>query len=103
MLYEGKKYHRNPDISWRKIEGQAVLIFNKDGIIKVLNKTATFIWENLDEINNLDEISGNISQTFEVERNMASEDTKDFFSQLLSMGAIIEEANGANPATGTGK
>lgn len=86
---EGSRAKRNPDVAWRSIEGQAVLIHNREGEIQVLNEIGTYIWEHLEE----DEASlaRNISMEYEVTLDEALKDVREFLNTLKASGALVEE------------
>jgi len=86
-MYEDGKYKRNPDVSWRTIEGQAVLIHNRNSEVIVVNEVGTLIWERFDE--GLESILRNIQETFEVSSIEAEEDARGFLETLISAGALL--------------
>jgi hypothetical protein len=86
-MFEDGKYKRNPDVSWRTIEGQAVLIHNRNSEVIVVNEVGTLIWEQFDE--GLESILRNIQDTFEVSRADAESDAREFLEQLISAGALL--------------
>lgn len=84
-----KKLKRNPNVSWRTVEGQAVLIFNKEGEVQVLNDVGTYIWEHIGE--DPDAILRNIVDAYEVPPEEAAKDAREFIDGLLASGALLEE------------
>lgn len=86
-MFEDGKYKRNPDVSWRTIEGQAVLIHNRNSEVIVVNEVGTLIWEKFDE--GLVAILRNIQETFEVSQAEAERDAREFLEQLVSAGALL--------------
>lgn len=86
-MYEDGKYKRNPDVSWRTIEGQAVLIHNRNSEVIVVNEVGTLIWEQFDE--GLETLLRNIQETFEVSRAEAEQDARVFLDDLVSAGALL--------------
>lgn len=86
-MYEDGKYKRNPDVSWRTIEGQSVLIHNRNSEVMVVNEVGTLIWERFDE--GLESILRNIQETFDVSRSEAEKDARDFLGDLISAGALL--------------
>lgn len=80
---------RNPDVSWRSIEGQAVLIHNKLGEIQVLNELGTYIWENLDWEPGL--LARNIAERYEVSQDEAERDILEFIETLRTSGALADD------------
>ena len=81
-------YRRNPDVSWRVIDGQAVLIHNRLGEVNVLNDVGTYIWEHVEE--DLEALPRNISREYEVSEEEARQDLRAFLEDLLSSGALVE-------------
>lgn len=83
---EKVKYRRNPDVSWRVIEGQAVLVHNRAGEIEVLNDVGTYLWEHAEDP--LETLVGNIAREYEVPSEEARRDALDFFRTLVASGAL---------------
>lgn len=80
---------RNPDVSWRSIEGQAVLIHNRLGEIQVLNELGTYIWENLDS--EPVALARNIAERYEVSQDEAERDLLEFVETLRASGALADD------------
>jgi hypothetical protein len=80
---------RNPDVSWRSIEGQAVLIHNRLGEIQVLNELGTYIWENLDA--EPVSLARNIAERYEVSQEEAERDLLEFIETLRASGALADD------------
>jgi DNA-binding GntR family transcriptional regulator len=88
---ENAPYRRNPDVSWRTIEGQAVLILNREGEVQVLNEVGTYVWEHLEL--SPDEMARNIASEYDVPGEEAHGDVVRFIEELKASGAI-QEGNG---------
>jgi len=86
---ERVKHRRNPDVSWRVIEGQAVLVHNREGEIEVLNEVGTYLWEHAEE--GFETVVGNIVSTYKVPPEEARRDALEFFESLVASGALIPE------------
>jgi 3-polyprenyl-4-hydroxybenzoate decarboxylase len=86
-MYEESKFRRNPDVSWRVIEGQAVLVHNVEGEIEVLNEVGTYLWEHADEP--LETLARNIAKDYQVAPDEARRDALEFFETLIASGALI--------------
>ena len=82
-------YRKNPDVSWRSIEGQAVLVHNRLGEIMVLNEVGTFIWERLED--GTEEVSEAVAAEFAVEPEVARQDFEDFIQELLESNALLRK------------
>lgn len=80
---------RNPNVSWRSVEGQAVLIHNRLGEIHVLNEVGTYIWENLEQDPGV--LARNIAERYEVSLSEAERDLVEFFAVLRESGALADD------------
>ncbi len=85
-MFDPKLYSRNPDVAWRLIEGQAVLVHNREGEIEVLNELGSYLWGHAGEP--LDGLAGNISQDFDVTKEQALQDSEEFYQALVASGAL---------------
>jgi len=90
-----KKYKRNENFVYRKIENETILVPIKDnvgdmGSIYNLNEVAAFIWERLDGEKRLLDIRDLILDEFQVSPEQAQADLREFVSQLKEIDAILE-------------
>lgn len=85
-MFKPEMYRRNPDVSWRLIEGQAVLVHNREGEIEVLNEVGSFLWEHAGEP--LDKLAKDISRDFDVSEEEALRDAQNFYEELAASGAL---------------
>ena len=83
-----KKYRQNPVIAWRVIDNEAVLVDPRDGQIRVLNRTASAVWNFCGEAQTLRDIAGHISGKFDITTNEALEDIRDFIKDCLTRDLI---------------
>jgi len=88
-----KKYKRNENFVYRKIQDETILVPIKDnvgdmGSIYNLNEVGAFIWEHLDGKKTLLDIRNMIIEEFEVSPKEAEEDLVAFVSQLKEIEAI---------------
>lgn len=83
---DARRFKRNPNVSWRVIEGQAVLILNKEGEVQVLNELGTFIWERLEE--DPEEVVRAIVAQYEVTPEQARQDLEEFVDSLTASNAV---------------
>lgn len=91
-MVESKSLARNPDVSWRTIEGQAVLIHNKLGEVQVLNEVGTYIWEHFED--GPEALARNISCEWKVSEGEARADVEEFVQELLKSGAAVHTGDG---------
>jgi len=90
MASSDKRYIRDPRISWRLIEGEAVLIDRDEGEVLRLNPVGTEIWQGLDGGRTVNELIDGVEQTFEVERKWAQRDVLNFIRQLVRRELVTE-------------
>ncbi|MBW2339254.1 MAG: PqqD family protein [Deltaproteobacteria bacterium] len=88
-----KKYRRNEDFVYRKIQDETILVPIKDnvgdmGSIYNLNEVGAFVWEHLDGEKTLLDIKNMIVKEFEVSSGEAEEDLVAFVSELREIEAI---------------
>lgn len=92
-MAEHPKLVRNPDVSWRTIEGQSVLIFNKEGEVQVLNDVGTYVWEHLEETP--ETLATSISEQYDVTPEEALKDVREFIDKMKTAGALCETEDDA--------
>lgn len=84
-----KKYPaRNPDTAWRAIEEETVVVYPRDGMIRVLNETGNRIWELCDGNISSGDIAGVIHEEFEVSLEDAMSDVDAFLASMDEKGLI---------------
>ena len=88
-------YQKKEDIVTRRIADETLLVPIRSHLadmqrIFALNRVAEYIWQQLDGKRNLKEIHTGIIANFEVEKDRAGSDIREFISQLIESG-IIEE------------
>ena len=81
-------YKRRDEIISRSIAGETILVpitGNLADMQKIfsLNPVGEFIWERLDGGKKLSEISGDVQTLFDVEKEEADADIREFVSELL--------------------
>jgi len=82
-----------PDLVWRLLDDNAVVVSPRAGEVRVLNRVGTIIWQLLIEENSPSEIEEYLVTHFKVNRNDARSDLHVFFDDLTERGAIIWEIN----------
>jgi len=73
----------NPNILYRVIDDEAVLVMPEQGKVKVVNEVGAVIWSLLDNHRTIQEIIQEICSQFEVDENTAEKDTIKFISDLV--------------------
>ena len=88
-----RKYKRNEDFVYRKIEDETILVPIKNnvgdmGSIYNLNEVGAFIWEHLDGEKTLDDLKNMVTQEFDVPPHEAETDLCEFINDLKEIDAI---------------
>jgi hypothetical protein len=92
-----KVFIRNRDVVSRKIAGELFLVPVKGKMadmenIFTLTAVAEYIWDGLDGQNSLNDILNNVVDRFDVEREKAESDIREFIMELMGAGLITEES-----------
>lgn len=90
-----KVYMRNPDIVYREIAGEFILvpIHHRAGeadSIFVLNETGTRIWELVDGKRTLSDIIGMITEEFDVDDRTLADDLFEYIGEMVTSGTLQE-------------
>lgn len=75
--------------AYRTINGEAVVVNLKDSTFHTLNPVATFIWEQAQGQFTVEQIIERICQEFEVDRDTAERDCREFVDALVNKGLIV--------------
>ncbi len=91
-----KKYKRNENFVYRKIENETILVPIKNNVgdmscIYNLNEVGAFIWDHLDGEKTLNDILNMVADEFDVSDQDAEIDLQDYISDLNEIGAIIDQ------------
>jgi hypothetical protein len=94
MKLGGKVYQKNPDIVFRKIADEYILVpirqnvGDLENIYTLKNEVAARIWEFIDGKRKVKEIKEKIVEEFEVSPQQAEDDLTLFIEQLKAAGGI---------------
>lgn len=78
-----------PDVAFRQIKDETVLLNLKSGKYFSLDEVATRMWTLLIETHNLEITLEKLLEEYEVEREQLRADLLEFVSQLESYGLIV--------------
>ena len=92
----GELFKRKEDIIHRKIAGESILVPIRGELadmnnIFFLNPVAEFIWEQFDGEKSLNDVFNMVIEDFDVNKDEANSDLKEFITDLKNAG-LIEEA-----------
>ena len=86
----------HPDFILRQIAGENILVpcgeaaKRLSGLIN-LNSTAAFIWQNMNDAKDLDELTARVMEHFEIDEETARRDVNGLTAELILMGMVLTE------------
>lgn len=87
---------RRPEIAWRVIEGEAVVVDPRAGMAFPFNPVATRCWEMTDGTKTVAEMIAIIAEEFDAPFEQIQHDVRAFLEDLAAKGLL--EADSANAA-----
>ncbi|HPM42322.1 MAG TPA: PqqD family protein [Candidatus Omnitrophota bacterium] len=79
---------RDPDIAWRKIEGDILAINPRNNMIYPMEDTAARVWELIDGVKSCLAIKDAVISEFDVDEKTAEKDVRSFIEELAEAGLI---------------
>lgn len=79
---------KNPDVAWRTVEGQAILVHNREGEIQVLNEVGTYVWEHFED--GIEKMIRDIAEKYETDPQVIREDVESFVNELIGSQVLLE-------------
>jgi Coenzyme PQQ synthesis protein D (PqqD) len=83
---------RNPNLAWREIDGEVVIISPEDSQVHELNETASLIWKHADGTHGLEEITAQVAAVYDVAPEAARTDVAELIAQLDEKRLLISVA-----------
>lgn len=83
-----KSLKKNPDIIWKNIRGESVLLNPMTGKYYGLNKVGCSFWEKIDGIRTLSDITTLMLEEFNVTGEILSKDLEDLMKKLIENNII---------------
>ena len=84
----GKIPKRRSDVNVRVIEGETVVLDRKGARIHQLNRTASYIWDRCDGGSTIEEIAGQLAESFAVDAKTAARDAVATVRQLQRLNLL---------------
>jgi hypothetical protein len=79
---------RSPHAVSRVVDGEAVIVEPKNGLVNVVNQVGSRIWELLDGQRSVSELTRIVSKEFDADYETILKDALDFLSDLESKGLV---------------
>ena len=86
----------HPDFILRQIAGENILVpcgesaRQLSGLIN-MNSTAAFIWQNLNDAKDLDELTARVVDNFEIDEETARRDVNGLTAEMIQKGMVLLE------------
>lgn len=74
----------NPNLIWRVVDGEAILLDTATGYHFSLDPIGTEIWQSLQASESIDDIVARIARTYAVDSNVVRADVAEFVNELQS-------------------
>lgn len=81
---------RNPNLAWREIDGEIVIISPQDSQVHELNESASLIWKHADGTETLEQIARDMASEFEVGLDAARMDVNDLVVLLREKQLLLD-------------
>jgi hypothetical protein len=78
----------NPELIWRPVDDELVIVRPSDGQIRVLNGVGAFVWRSMDGRRTVGDIAGLVCAEYEVSLEEAETDIRQFLEPLTEDGMV---------------
>jgi hypothetical protein len=85
---------RRSDVTVRIIDGDALVLNQKSGLIHQLNQTANFVWEHCDGQSPIHEIANQLTEIYDVDPKIALNDVTEAVRRLRELELLETPVNG---------
>lgn len=86
--YRSGKIAYHPEVAFRLIDGEAVIITPRDGVMHTLNGVGTKVWAMLEKKPTFSELVDAVLESYQVKRDKVESDLGGFLQELLSKGMV---------------
>lgn len=85
-----KEYQKAEGLSWTKMNDCIVILDTREGRqFHEFDEVATFLWEKMDEVDEVQELIKKLTNQYDVEEKTAQEDIQTFFKTLKEKNLIL--------------
>lgn len=84
-------YIKNKNTAGRLIKGNAYVIVPEDNMMYMLNHVGSFLWNQLSNPCTVDDMAAKIHKEYDVSKEKAKKDAKEFLNNLVSFKVIVKE------------
>jgi hypothetical protein len=86
--HKGQRPLIESSLTWRILEGDAIIVSPRNGKIRVLNQSGAFIWQLLAAEQSILEISNALVEQYEISQEQAFLDLEAFLHDLTQRGLV---------------
>ena len=79
---------RNPELVWRPLDEELVVVRPSDGQIRVFNEVGAFIWQSMDGQNTVSGLAELVCAEYQVSLQEAEADVQAFLGELADDGLV---------------
>mgnify|MGYP001040862233 CR=1 FL=1 len=90
MIRADSRFKHHPDVAWRLVQEDALLVDPRNGRIYPLNPVSARIWTLLGADHQVSEIVEILINEFDAPSETVREDAIEFIANLLKAGLVIE-------------
>ena len=82
-------WQKNPDLAWREIDDETVIISPHDSVMHELNDTGSFLWKNIDGKKSAAELAELLVENYQVAPDIALSDAQALLDELSSRKLVV--------------
>ncbi|MFA5026848.1 MAG: PqqD family protein [Candidatus Methylomirabilota bacterium] len=100
MDCSNSRYAHHPDVAWRLVQDEALLVDPRTGSIFPLNPVAARLWVLLGDTLPVSEIVRSLFQEFDSSRETIEADVSAFIANALAARLLVEQPGGSRSSGG---
>ncbi|PYU85878.1 MAG: hypothetical protein DMG51_07655 [Acidobacteria bacterium] len=82
-------WQKNPDLAWREIDDETVIISPHDSVMHELNDTGSFLWKNIDGKKSAAELAELLVENYQVVPDIALSDAQELLDEMSSRKLVV--------------
>jgi hypothetical protein len=82
-------WQKNPDLAWREIDDETVIISPHDSVMHELNDTGSFLWNNIDGKKSAAELAELLVENYQVAPDIALSDAQALLEEMSSRKLVV--------------
>ncbi len=82
-------WQKNPDLAWREIDDETIIISPHDSVMHELNDTGSFLWKNIDGKKSAAELAELLVENYQVAPDIALSDAQALLEEMSSRKLVV--------------